>query len=76
MPGPSPRFVKLAPQARVLCSQRALEGLKKEFGGDWDLVEGGETREYPAHLIPEGGFNALPPCTVTAGWCAGTRPCW
>jgi len=24
------------------------------------LVEGGETREYLAHLIPEGGYHALP----------------
>lgn len=24
------------------------------------LIAGGETREYAAHLIPEGGYNALP----------------
>lgn len=25
------------------------------------LLEGGQIREYLAHLIPEGGFNAMPP---------------
>ncbi|MFH0887426.1 MAG: FAD-dependent oxidoreductase, partial [bacterium] len=25
------------------------------------LIEGGETKEYLAHLIPEGGYNAIPP---------------
>ena len=25
------------------------------------LLEGGQTREYLAHLIPEGGYNAMPP---------------
>lgn len=25
------------------------------------LIEGGEMKEYCAHLIPEGGYNAMPP---------------
>lgn len=25
------------------------------------LIEGGELKEYSAHLIPEGGYNAIPP---------------
>ena len=31
------------------------------------LIEGGEMKEYCAHLIPEGGFNAIPQ-TYGNGW--------
>ncbi|MGE0014515.1 MAG: FAD-dependent monooxygenase [Azoarcus sp.] len=31
------------------------------------LIEGGEMKEYCAHLIPEGGFNAIPKL-YGAGW--------
>jgi electron transfer flavoprotein-quinone oxidoreductase len=36
-----------------------LEKLKKH-PSIAPLIEGGEMKEYAAHLIPEGGFNALP----------------
>ena len=29
------------------------------------LIEGGEMKEYTAHLIPEGGFHAVPPVSYT-----------
>lgn len=32
------------------------------------LIAGGETREYAAHLIPEGGYDALPPQLYGEGW--------
>lgn len=35
--GAFPHLMKLAPQAKVFCSPRAVDGLKKEFGGDWEL---------------------------------------
>jgi flavorubredoxin len=35
--GAFPEIMKLAPQARVLCTQKAMEGLKKHFHGDWDF---------------------------------------
>jgi len=35
--GAFPHLMKLAPQARVFCSPRAAEGLKKKFGGNWEL---------------------------------------
>lgn len=31
------------------------------------MIEGGEMKEYTAHLIPEGGYNAMPIYTVRAG---------
>ncbi|MCL6517028.1 FAD-dependent oxidoreductase [Alicyclobacillus sp.] len=31
------------------------------------LIEGAETKEYAAHLIPEGGFDAMPPLAGD-GW--------
>lgn len=31
------------------------------------LIEGGEMKEYSAHLIPEGGYNAIPPI-YGEGW--------
>lgn len=31
------------------------------------LLEGGEMKEYTAHLIPEGGYNAMPPI-YGEGW--------
>jgi len=36
-----------------------LENLKKHPSVA-PLIEGGEMKEYAAHLIPEGGFNAVP----------------
>ncbi|MDN4593110.1 FAD-dependent oxidoreductase [Polycladomyces subterraneus] len=32
------------------------------------LIEGGETKEYAGHLIPEGGWNSVPPLSGN-GWC-------
>jgi electron transfer flavoprotein-quinone oxidoreductase len=32
------------------------------------LIQGGETKEYSGHLIPEGGFHSIPPLSG-AGWC-------
>jgi electron transfer flavoprotein-quinone oxidoreductase len=32
------------------------------------LIEGGETVEYSGHLIPEGGYDAIPPLAGD-GWC-------
>lgn len=32
------------------------------------LIQGGEVKEYAAHLIPEGGFHAIPPLSGD-GWC-------
>lgn len=31
------------------------------------LIQGGEMKEYAGHLIPEGGFNSVPPLSG-AGW--------
>ena len=31
------------------------------------LIQGGETKEYSGHLIPEGGYNSIPPLSG-AGW--------
>ena len=31
------------------------------------LIQGGETKEYAAHLIPEGGFDSIPPLAGD-GW--------
>jgi len=35
------------------------------------LIEGGELLEYSAHLIPEGGFNAMPPLYTDGAMVAG-----
>ncbi|UBM61669.1 FAD-dependent oxidoreductase [Candidatus Sulfidibacterium hydrothermale] len=35
------------------------------------LIEGGETKEYLAHLIPEGGYKALPKLVFDGGMIAG-----
>jgi electron transfer flavoprotein-quinone oxidoreductase len=43
-----------------------LEKLKKHPAVA-PLIEGGEMKEYAAHLIPEGGFNAVPK-VYGAGW--------
>ena len=32
------------------------------------LIQGGETKEYSGHLIPEGGFHSIPPLSGD-GWC-------
>ncbi|WP_438444785.1 FAD-dependent oxidoreductase [Gorillibacterium sp. sgz5001074] len=32
------------------------------------LIQGGEVKEYAAHLIPEGGFHSIPPMSGS-GWC-------
>jgi electron transfer flavoprotein-quinone oxidoreductase len=32
------------------------------------LIQGGETKEYSGHLIPEGGFHSIPPLSGS-GWC-------
>lgn len=32
------------------------------------LIQGGEVKEYAAHLIPEGGFHSIPPLSGS-GWC-------
>jgi electron transfer flavoprotein-quinone oxidoreductase len=32
------------------------------------LIQGGETKEYSGHLIPEGGMNSIPPLSGN-GWC-------
>jgi electron transfer flavoprotein-quinone oxidoreductase len=32
------------------------------------LIQGGETKEYSGHLIPEGGYNSIPPLSGN-GWC-------
>ena len=34
------------------------------------LIAGGKTEEYAAHLIPEGGFKAIPPQIHGHGWIA------
>jgi electron transfer flavoprotein-quinone oxidoreductase len=31
------------------------------------LIQGGETKEYSGHLIPEGGYNSIPPLSGN-GW--------
>jgi electron transfer flavoprotein-quinone oxidoreductase len=38
----------------------ALLDKLKAHPGIAPLIEGGEMKEYAAHLIPEGGFNAIP----------------
>ncbi|MEW6662113.1 MAG: FprA family A-type flavoprotein [Bacillota bacterium] len=35
--GAFPEIMKLVPKAKVLCTQKAMEGLKKHFHGDWDF---------------------------------------
>ena len=36
------------------------------------LIAGSEVKEYAAHLIPEGGYKAIPQlCSATAGWSVG-----
>jgi flavorubredoxin len=35
--GAFPEIMKLAPKAKVLCTQKAMEGLKKLYHGDWDF---------------------------------------
>jgi acetyl-CoA carboxylase beta subunit len=35
------------------------------------LIEGGELLEYSAHLIPEGGYNAMPPLYTDGALLAG-----
>lgn len=37
-----------------------LDGLKSHPAVR-QLIEGGETREYSAHMIPEGGYDSVPP---------------
>lgn len=32
------------------------------------LIQGGEVKEYAAHLIPEGGYHSIPPLSGD-GWC-------
>lgn len=32
------------------------------------LIQGGEVKEYAAHLIPEGGYYSIPPLSGS-GWC-------
>lgn len=32
------------------------------------LIQGGERKEYAAHLIPEGGFRSIPALSGN-GWC-------
>jgi electron transfer flavoprotein-quinone oxidoreductase len=32
------------------------------------LIQGGEVKEYAAHLIPEGGYHSIPPLSGS-GWC-------
>lgn len=32
------------------------------------LIQGGETKEYSGHLIPEGGYHSIPPLSGD-GWC-------
>jgi electron transfer flavoprotein-quinone oxidoreductase len=32
------------------------------------LIQGGEVKEYAAHLIPEGGYGSIPPLSGS-GWC-------
>ncbi|MDF2923641.1 MAG: FAD-dependent oxidoreductase [Paenibacillaceae bacterium] len=32
------------------------------------LIQGGEVKEYAAHLIPEGGYHSIPPLSGN-GWC-------
>lgn len=32
------------------------------------LIQGGETKEYSGHLIPEGGYYSMPPLSGN-GWC-------
>ena len=39
----------------------ALIEKMKEHPAIRPLIEGGEMKEYCAHLIPEGGYNAIPP---------------
>ncbi len=39
------------------------------------LVEGGEVREYLAHLIPEGGLNSLPPLYTDGMVVVGDAAC-
>jgi len=39
----------------------------KEHPAIKPLIQGGEMKEYTAHLIPEGGYNAMPPI-YGEGW--------
>ena len=38
------------------------------------LVDGGELKEYSAHLIPEGGYDACPSSSGTGCWSRATPP--
>ena len=41
------------------------------------LIEGGEVKEYSGHLIPEGGWNSVPPLSAaTAGASRGMPRSW
>lgn len=43
--GSIPEVIRLAPKAKVICSQRGMESLKAYYGGDWDFspVKTGDT---------------------------------
>lgn len=43
--GAFPEIMKLSPGAKVLCTEKAVEGLKKHYFGDWDfqVVKTGDT---------------------------------
>lgn len=45
---------------------QVLDGIKRHPEVQ-RLIAGGETKEYAAHLIPEGGFDAMPPLAGD-GW--------
>ncbi len=35
--GAAPEIMKIAPQAKVICTQKGMEGLKAHYFGDWDF---------------------------------------
>jgi electron transfer flavoprotein-quinone oxidoreductase len=49
------------------CSPSQLLDEMKAHPAIAPLLEGGEMKEYAAHLIPEGGYNAIP-CIYGSGW--------
>jgi electron transfer flavoprotein-quinone oxidoreductase len=49
------------------CTPYQLLEDMKAHPGIAPLLEGGEMKEYAAHLIPEGGYNSIP-CISGSGW--------
>ncbi len=47
------------PDSRSITPHQLIERMKAHPSIK-PLIEGGEMKEYSAHLIPEGGYNAIP----------------